>query len=415
MAVASLRFAPEFQVRVGGQAAPSALRASIASVTYQTSLDGADRVELVLVNENLKWLDHPLLAIDQELALSIGYAPDPLDQVFVGEIVGHQATFPSGGAPTLTVVAQDRRQRLQQGTKARWFAVPVSCRGNWPIPDAVVARMVSAERGLVPIVDPVGAALSFLISGAEIALYQNKPDAMQKIIRKQVSESDFDFLRRIAHENGWEVLIDHDAPFGGRKLRFFSLAEHLSPEVTLKYGHSLIEFTPRITTVGQVGGVSARFWRPEIKTDFTVTVSWDWERRSLDVSVSAGFGKPAGGAGRDPSIMLVNEPVTDLTAPRVILSKLLARLNQRLTGSGSTVGDPRIRAGRVLRLEGVGEEFGGLYRVTSATHSLDSGGYRTAFEVRKEIWFASVPLLAQGAVRVRFPDLPFAATGAANP
>jgi phage protein D len=401
MAAPSLRFAPEYQVRINGQAVPAPLRASISSLSYQTGLDGADRVELTLVNENLRWLDHPLFALDNQLAVSLGYAPDSLDQVFVGEIVGHNAGFPSSGAPTLTVVAQDRRHRLQQGTKVRWFAVPVPCRGNWPLPDIAVAAMVSLERELIPIFDPIGAALSFLVSGAEIAVAQGKPDAMQKIVRKQVSESDFDFLRRIAHENGWEVVIDHDDPQGGRKLHFLSLADHLAPDLTLKYGHSLIEFTPRITMVGQVAAISVRFWVPEIKTDFTVVVSWDWDRNSLDVSISPGFGTPNESSGTNKSIMLVEEPVTQQSAPRVILSKLLARLNQRLTGSGSTVGDLRIRAGKVLRLEGVGEQFGGLYRVTSATHTIDSGGYRTSFEVRKEIWFGSIPLLEQGAVRVR--------------
>ncbi len=53
-----------------------------------------------------------------------------------------------------------------------------------------------------------------------------------------------------------------------------------------------------------------------------------------------------------------------------------------------------------MQLEGVGEQFGGLYRVTSATHTIDGGGYRTSFEVRKEIWFGSIPLLEQGAVPV---------------
>ena len=46
----------------------------------------------------------------------------------------------------------------------------------------------------------------------------------------------------------------------------------------------------------------------------------------------------------------------------------------------------------ITRIEGVGEKFGGLYRVTSVTQSLDAGGWRTAFEVRKEIWFGSIPL-----------------------
>jgi uncharacterized protein len=78
----------------------------------------------------------------------------------------------------------------------------------------------------------------------------------------------------------------------------------------------------------------------------------------------------------------------------------LAKLNNRLTGSGRCVGDPRIQAGTLTRLEGVGKQFGGLYRVTSATHTIDSGGYQTSFELRKEVWFGSIPLLEQGAVTI---------------
>ena len=35
------------------------------------------------------------------------------------------------------------------------------------------------------------------------------------------------------------------------------------------------------------------------------------------------------------------------------------------------------------------------------THTLDSSGFRTQFEARKEIWFGSIPLADQGAVPVR--------------
>ena len=112
--MANLSYAPEFRVAINDEPIPAALHASVTGVSYQTGLEGADRVDLTLVNENLRWLDHPLLALDNKLILSIGYAPDPLEQVFVGEIISQEVTFPSSGTPTLTVAAQDRIQRLQQ-------------------------------------------------------------------------------------------------------------------------------------------------------------------------------------------------------------------------------------------------------------------------------------------------------------
>jgi hypothetical protein len=70
------------------------------------------------------------------------------------------------------------------------------------------------------------------------------------------------------------------------------------------------------------------------------------------------------------------------------------------------VGNPLIKAGSVLQLEGLGTQFGGLYRVTKATHTIDQNGYGTEFETMKEIWFGSIPLPQQGAVPIRTPFRP---------
>ena len=406
--MANLRYAPEFRVAIKDSPVPAALRASISSVHLQTGLEGADRVELTLGNEGLRWLDDPLLVLDNKLTLWMGYAPDPLDQVFVGQIVAHEASFPSSGMPTLTVVAQDLRQQLQNGNKARWFAIPFPTLGNLPIPDVAVASMVTLENHLLPALDPIGATLSVLLGGAQTFLALGDPKTMQMIIRKQAGESDFDFLGRIARENGWEMLIDHSASGGGHLLRFMSPESHVAPDVTLKYGRSLIDFTPRISTVGQIDAVTVTIWQPDLKMDFTVSVSWDWDRQSLDLSIVPGFGLP-GSVAQAPvappatpkqTTTLVEEPLSRADAPRVILGKLIPQLNRRLTASGSTIGDTKIQAGTVVRVEGAGQTLGGLFRVTSASHVLDSGGYRTSFEGRKEIWLGSIPLPQQGAVPI---------------
>ena len=400
---AAMRYAPEFQVRLQGELVPAALRASISSVNYQTGLEGADRVELSIFNENLRWLDHSLLRLDNDLKISMGYAPDPLRQMFVGEIVALAPTFPASGTPMITVSAQDRRYRMQRGSKTRWFALHTKCLGNFPLPDVAVAGLVSGENGLMPIMDPIGAALSIVIGGVEAAVSFSDPDARQKMIRRQSKESDYDFLRRVSAENGWEMVMDHQGPMGGRRLHFLSMADHLTPEVTLRYGQSLVDFTPRISNVGQVAQVAVNFWVPALNMEFLVAAGWDWDRSALTLDIVPGYGSSLLTAQKDNNknpVMILNEPLTSETAPRVLVTKLLAKLNNRLTGSGRCVGDPRIQAGTVMRIEGVGQQFGGLYRVTSATHSIDSGGYQTSFEMRKEVWFGSVPLLEQGAVKV---------------
>lgn len=395
------QYAPEMRLGFAGRPAPAALRGSVTGVTCHTGMGDADRLEVSLANEGLRWLDDPLFRLDTEVSIALGYAPDEPRRLFTGEVVGTEASFPSDGMPTLRVVAQDRRTRLAAASPARWFGVPVPKLGVLPLPDPVVAPLLAIEHGMIPLLDPLGAFLSAALGVVDVVASLEDPSMRQRVVRRQHSESTLDFLKKIAVENAWELIVEHDSAPSGFVLRLMSPAAYLSPDVTLRYGRSLMEFTPRISTVGQVASVSVRVWRPEVRLELTVSLGYDWDRRALTVEVAPGFGLPAGLGGAARQVLLVDEPVTIATAPRLIVSKLLPRLNRRTTASGSCVGDPRITAGRVLRIEGVGETFGGLWRVVSAQHTLDTGGYRTSFELRKEIWFGGIPPASQGAVRVQ--------------
>ena len=120
--------------------------------------------------------------------------------------------------------------RLQKGTKARWFAIPIPIVGNFPLPDpAVGSHRRARARLLLPILDPVGAALSVILGGVEAVAALDDQGAMQRLIRKQQAESDLDFLLRIARENGWELMIDHSGPLGGHQLRFLVPARPSRP------------------------------------------------------------------------------------------------------------------------------------------------------------------------------------------
>jgi phage protein D len=123
--------------------------------------------------------------------------------------------------------------------------------------------------------------------------------------------------------------------------------------------------------------------------NFLVTVAWDFDRESLVTTVVPGEAAAFAKAFSGPSFTIINQPISSpadiANSALMIISELRQKLNNRLTGSGSAVGNPNIRAGAVIRLEGIGPDFSGDYRVTSATHSIDSGGYRTQFEVRKDI------------------------------
>lgn len=389
-------YSPEFKVFISGKEVPADLRRVISAVSFTTGFEGADRVDVTIANQALRWLDSDELRLEQPFALWIGYVPDGVVPVFAGQVTGVAASFPSSGVPQLTLTAQDRRHRMQKGIQAKWHA-DVTPVGNRPRPDPAVVASVAAAHDLRAEIDPVGAKLATVIAVATAVATAADPDAAQKAVPRQVNESDYDFLRRVARENGLELLVDHTGAEGGKVLRLFSPLGHRDSEVDLEYGLSLVEFTPRETNVGQVAAVRANVWVPALKTQVGLSLGVGGDPPALTLSI--GPARPDDPAG----VVVLNEPLTPATAPRRLLGELMPRLNEQLTGSGSSIGDPRIRAGTVLRLAGLGERFGGLYRVKSATHTIDAGGYKTRFEVRKEIWLSDVAKSVQKAVRVRRP------------
>lgn len=390
-------YSPEIRVRIDGDAPPEGFRRSLVSARVDVGMAGVDRCEIVLVNDGWRWQDHPAFAIGNEVEVELGFLPGDLKRCFIGTIVGFALDLPMGGPGSVIITAHDRRQKLRTGNRTRWFAIPIPTVGNLPLPDLATASIATLENLLVPIFDPVGAALSILLGGVDTVLAVLDPDAGQKVIRKQTDESDAKFLERIAVDNGWDMLMEHQGPLGGHMLRFQSSADRLEPELTLEWGRSLISFSSRESAVGVYEAVTGSVWVPSIKTNFQITLGWDFDANFLSLMIIPGS-LPIGTTRA--SGFLLEDPLTLWSAPRRLVAELLPRLNERITGTGATLGNPAISAGGVVQIEGVGERAGGRYRVTGASHQFDAAGFRTSFQLRKDIWFGLIPGAEQGAVPI---------------
>ena len=392
------QYAPEFSLAINGQPLPSAVRSAVTSVRYEDGLNASDRVEVGLANPDLHWLQTHILGlgfrpfltavrlgpigglsavpegtfdIDNKLALSLGYAPDPLEEVFKGEVTGLQVSFPSGGMPTMTLVAHDYLNRLNQGSYARGFGF---------LPDAIVAAILGAENLLIPLIDPVIVAGSTALAVLD-AIFKGTG---VKQGGRDKGESDFELLKRIAERYDADFWVEGDTLYLAR-----FIPKEYSPRLTLTWGESLIDFSPRMSTVGQVLGVSAKFTLREIPLSFLVAVFWDFDRESLGIKVVPGEAVSFTKSLLGDVLTIIDQPITnpaDIAGAALMITRMLRqKINNRVTGSGSAVGNAKIRAGAMIRLEGLGVDFSGDYRVTSASHTLDSGGWRTSFQVQKEI------------------------------
>jgi hypothetical protein len=386
------QFVPDYAVQINDADIPSALRASITSIVFDDGIDVSDRVEIKIANPNLQWLqDHiqglgfdpatgvnngpvktpgisnnGLFDINNKLVLSLGYADSGVTQVFEGELTGLDLSFPAGGMPTVTLVAHDYLNRLSQGTYGRGFG---------PIPDFAVAAILAGENLLLPLIDPTVRVASTAIAVVNTIFNGSG--------RKQKAQSDLKLMQEIADTYDADFWVDGSAFYLSRFIKEYS------PSVTLTWGESLLEFAPRLSTVGQIAGVGAKFVLREIPLSLMVVVHWNFDTQTLGVLVLPSA-TPAYLKSRiGPVITYIRRPISspaDIADSALFLTKALRDIiNNRLTGSGSAIGDPAIRAGIMIELDNLGPDFSGVYRVASATHTIDSGGYRTAFKVRKEI------------------------------
>ena len=392
MTAPALRHIPEFRVAISGHDIPAALRNSITSVRYEDGTGAADRVELGVANVDLRWLQEHirglgfqpfptgirlgptrmtpsdgLFDVDNKLTLAMGYGPGALDQMFEGEITGVQASFPSGGVPGMTIVAHDYLHRLTVGTHARGFG---------PLPDALIARILSIENFLVPLIDPVVDVASTALAVVNYIFSRSG--------RKQKAQSDFELMQELAAAYDADFWVEGDVLFVSRLF-----PKEYSPRLTLRWGESLMDFSPSVNTVGQVAAAAMKFTLRELKVSFLVTVFWDFDREAAGITVEPGEAVAGAKKRSKPAYTIVDQPIAspaDIpTSALAIYHELRKRLNNRLTASGTCVGDPRVRAGAVVRFDGLGPDFSGDYRIASATHTIDSGGYRTSFKARKEI------------------------------
>ena len=86
----------------------------------------------------------------------------------------------------------------------------------------------------------------------------------------------------------------------------------------------------------------------------------------------------------DPQRLARLEATQQQQARELARGLLAGQLHQLLHAHGSTVGLPRLRAGRAFTLKGFGKRLSGLYLATGTTHRFTAAeGYHTSFCARR--------------------------------
>jgi phage protein D len=148
----------------------------------------------------------------------------------------------------------------------------------------------------------------------------------------------------------------------------------------LRYPGSLIEFKPTLTTANQVKSVTVRGWNRKTKEPISATVTLDDRKLNRNKDLYELLKKC------DPrEEQVVNEAFFTVKEARArAITLLKERQKEMVKCTGSTVGLPELRAGRKVRIKGVGPVFSGTYFVTETTHTIGANGYTTSFSARRE-------------------------------
>jgi len=343
--------APDFRVRINGAPLPETAAADLIGVSVVEEADAMGMFTLTLggwdaVRTDVKWMDDALFREGNPVDVDMGYR-DNLQPLFSGEITGLEPVFPEARPPVLTVRGYDLLHRMLRQRKTRSYT---------NVKDSDIAATLAGDAGLTPEVEDSQVTHPYVL---------------------QHNQTDLAFLQTRARRLDYEVAVR------ARTLRFRPRALGGSPALTLRRDVELLEFRLRLSNMGQMQQLTVRGWNPADKREIIGSaVAGD----EPDTMAGAQSGPEAvrrmlGNTGTGVDRVPVH---SQAEADGIAQQRFSAMALGYVGGEGICIGEPRLRAGTLVSIEGLGVRFSGLYYVTATTHSFTPGrGYRTRFSARR--------------------------------
>ena len=205
----------------------------------------------------------------------------------------------------------------------------------------------------------------------------------------QNNQYDIDFLLALARRIGYVVFVKEKELKKNRVVKprrlYFGPSDANHPGLRpvtfeLKWGISLMDFKPTLTTANQIKSVIVHGWNRSTKQPITGRASLDDPKSKLNRDL---YKHLENCDAREERV--VDEPVfTQDEADERARGILLERSKDLVKASGTCVGLPDLRAGQRVRIAGLGARFSGEYFITDTTHTISDAGYITKFNGRRE-------------------------------
>ena len=341
-------YAPDFDVKIQGLSIAADVRNAVIDLTYDNNVDTADMFTLQLNNADLRFTDSPLFNVGKKVEIYMGYVGE-LKPMMLGEISAITPSFPSGGAPTISITGYDKSHRMRNNQPARFTFKYMN--------DSAIAARIAAENLLIPIVDPA-------------------PMPPRESV--QQTGSDWALLKELAERNSFQVYVRWD------KL-YFRLPRPQTERVTLEWGKNLTSFTPRLSTSTQFGIQVIRGYDYKLAQKIVAIIPAFALGSDLDniiESLGSSFIEQLVKLGRN---VIRDQPVDNYIDATILAKSILKQILQGLyEGSGNCIGFPSLRAGYKVKITGIGKRFSGNYTLSKVTHTINESGYQTNFEITQK-------------------------------
>lgn len=349
----------------------------VSQFDYEDDEKKVDLVKLTMDNRDLSLLDSPIIEKGTVLTVMWGY---PGNLTPPRECVVQKVT----GSLSLSVEAHDKGVLMNKEAKTKVFEGKTR---------SEVVAAIATENGY----------------GSDRQFITTTPTRYPTITQ---SSTDAQLMKKLADLEGFEFYVDWDGlHWHARKVEqkpVRILQYYLPPDVgdieswslendisgkpgafTVKgrdpverqdVNHTASdENTPRTT-------LSAR---PEVSSSPSPTEIIDPRTGEVTQATSSAPKSPtaAPGSAAKPSSASDVRPTTETTesGAKAEATGLFTRSQQATVGlKVLIVGDPSIAAKTVVEIRGLGQRFSGKYYVTTAKHSLSSGGYKTALTLKRD-------------------------------
>ncbi len=270
-----------------------------------------------------------------------------------GEITALEAEFDAGG--TFTVIrGYDQAHRLFRGRRTTSYVQMTA---------SDIAKQVAQRAGL-----KVGnvAATSTVFPHVS-----------------QAGQTEWELLEQLARDNGFEVAVregsfSFTAPTTATGAPAAGGPDTSNPLV-LELGKDLLRFRSVLTSAQQAGKIEVRGWDVATKQPLTSTVPAKTRSADLPTISPADMAKAFG----DPTHVSTDVPYRTQAEVDEAAKALADELGATFAEfEGVARGNPAIRAGAAITINGMGEPFDGKYTVTTSRHRFDpTTGYTTSLSV----------------------------------